>query len=345
MAKLFISHAANDRPLVEAFVDLLESGVGVPHKAIFCSSLKGQSIKPGEDFVESIREHLSESVCVLSLISEAYYASAFCMCELGGVWVLSKSFLPVIVPPVDHASLKAVLGGLQVSKVAAEDDLDELRDELLKRLDIDGHDTPRWNAKRKKFSAALPDLLDKIKYKGPVPRDKHAKVEKELASYAKAYEERDAELSKLKETIQELKKLKDAKSVAKVVRKNLEESEVFEQLVEDARKALKSLARSVREAMYYRSRRDDYYPEDSDAWEDVKRPLEYGELELTDDEKAVAPNSSSSKVHKAMQAVDALAKWLESDEATEDFASWYDTEYEGEVPDISNRGFWERHLF
>jgi hypothetical protein len=50
MAKLFISHAAHDVALVSAVVDLLESGVGVPHRAIFCFSLKGQSIQPGEAF-------------------------------------------------------------------------------------------------------------------------------------------------------------------------------------------------------------------------------------------------------------------------------------------------------
>jgi hypothetical protein len=31
MAKLFISHASHDKRLVEAVVDLLEGGVGVPH--------------------------------------------------------------------------------------------------------------------------------------------------------------------------------------------------------------------------------------------------------------------------------------------------------------------------
>ena len=107
-------------------VDLLETGVGVPHKAIFCSSLKGQSIKPGKGFVDSIRGSLDDATCVLALISEAYYASAFCMCELGGTWLVTKSFLPVLVPPLDYSDLKAVLNGLQVSKLASEEDLDEL---------------------------------------------------------------------------------------------------------------------------------------------------------------------------------------------------------------------------
>lgn len=92
-AKLFISHAASDKPLVKAFVDLLEGGIGVHPSEIFCSSLKGQGIKPGVDFKASIREHLDGATCVIALVSENFYGSAFCMCELGGVWLQSKSFI------------------------------------------------------------------------------------------------------------------------------------------------------------------------------------------------------------------------------------------------------------
>jgi hypothetical protein len=59
--KLFISHATDDRSLVKAFVGLLESGIGVPARDIFCSSLKGQGIKPGAEFKDSIREQLDDA--------------------------------------------------------------------------------------------------------------------------------------------------------------------------------------------------------------------------------------------------------------------------------------------
>src|SRR5882724_4193649 len=216
MANLFISHAASDKLLVEAVVDLLESGVGVPHRSIFCSSLKGQSIKPGKDFVDSIRENLKEATCVLALISEAYYASAFCICELGGVWLQSKSFLPVLVPPVDFANLKAVLNGLQVSKIASEDDLDELRDELIERLGIEGHSTPRWNAKRKAFREVLPERLKAIQFKGPVPRPAFEKLENEFKSYQREYEMREKEIVGLKALVTDLRSAKDAKAVSKI---------------------------------------------------------------------------------------------------------------------------------
>jgi len=343
MATLFISHAAHDKGLVEAVVDLLEGGVGVPHQSIFCSSLKGQSIKPGRDFVGSIRENLDEATCVLALISEAYYASAFCMCELGGVWLASKSFLPVLVPPIDHSGLKAVLSGLQVSKIASEDDLDELRDELVQRLGLDGYSTPRWNSKRKAFHAALPSLLEKIQFDGPVARDKFKKLQTEAQSYRNEYEAQEAKIANLNEIIADLKKAKDAKAVAEVMRQHSSSIDTFESLVAAAKKQLHPLPRPVREVLYYRSRGEAYFPKGNQDWEDVQAPLEYGQLRLNSDENGLHPKETEPKVRRAIEALDELSGWLNAT-LPQDFHDWYDQETDGEPPDMTLRTFWERHL-
>lgn len=342
MAKLFISHAAQDKTLVEAVVDLLEGGVGIPHKSIFCSSLKGQNIKPGEDFVDSIRNNLDEATCVLALISEAYYASAFCMCELGGVWLASKSFLPVLVPPIDYKDLKAVLGGLQVSKIADEDDLDELRDELLSRLSLDGHATPRWNSKRKTFLSTLPELQKKIEFKGPVTRDKFEKLQAENRSYKEAYEALEAKLEDRDKLISDLKGAKDAKAVVQIVRKHSSVAESFEELVSGAAFALGALSRPVQEALYYRIRKESYRPTGNEEWDDVKRPLEYGQLEVNSEGTLVTLNEKNTKVRKAIAALDELGSWL--DEPPEDFYDWYEQDTGGEEPRLALRSFWDRHL-
>ncbi len=41
---LFISHAEVDKPLVDPFVDLLQTGIDVPRTSIFCTSLEGMGI-------------------------------------------------------------------------------------------------------------------------------------------------------------------------------------------------------------------------------------------------------------------------------------------------------------
>jgi len=86
MNKVFISHATADKPLADAVQTLMETGVGLPHHEVFCASLEGLGIPEGtHDFKEFIRIQMLECDTVVALISENYYSSAFCMCELGAV--------------------------------------------------------------------------------------------------------------------------------------------------------------------------------------------------------------------------------------------------------------------
>lgn len=55
---IFISHANKDKDLVEAIVELIEEGIGVPENQIFCSSLKGYGIPVGENFISYIKSQI-----------------------------------------------------------------------------------------------------------------------------------------------------------------------------------------------------------------------------------------------------------------------------------------------
>jgi hypothetical protein len=340
VGKLFISHAAHDKALVQAFVDLLEGGVGVPHRAIFCSSFRGQSIAPGEHFVDSIRKELGDAASVVALISEAYYASAFCMCELGGVWLQSKDFLPVLVPPVGYADLKAVLGVLQVSKIDSPEHLDELRDELARRLEIEPHPTSTWSRKRDAFLAALPGMLAATRITGPVDRATFQKAVKERDDCRAECTARDAEVSRLNAMVADLKAAKGTEAVAEVIRAHSSEPEAFKELVRAARAALGRLSRPTRFAVYYRVRSELCVPEN---WDDVRLPIEYGELTENSDEGTVSANPANTKVRAALDAVEALNSWLRG--TREDFGLWYAGESDGEQPELTLRSFWDRHLW
>ena len=155
---------------------LLEGGIGVPPKDIFCASLKGQGITPGADFKASIREHLDDTTRVVALITPNFYGSAFCMCEMGGVWLRAKSFIPTLVPPLAFGDLKAVLAGMQALKIGEKADLDQLRDEVAERLSISVLKTPRWNERRDDFLNQLPGILRKLPAEPMVARAAHEKV-------------------------------------------------------------------------------------------------------------------------------------------------------------------------
>jgi len=337
---LFISHAADDKPLVKAFVGVVESGIGVPPQVIFCSSLKGQGIKPGIEFKDSIREHLDDATCVIALITPNFYSSAFCMCELGGVWLQAKSFIPVIVPPLTLTDLKAVLVGLQALKIADSPDLDELRDEIADRLSIKALPTPRWNEHRDDFLKALDPILKQLPAKTPIPRSTHERTVKALDQYKAEYPKAEQEIERLQKLNADLLKVKDAPKAAAVVRKHSSTVQNFESLTEAAKHAIGLLPFHVRQALYYHARGEDYQPEQWD--DDVNRAIEDGQLASNAEDNGYKPRKSDPKVSKAMEALDELENWL--DRPPSDFADWYAASFKDPRPDLTLRPFWKQHL-
>jgi hypothetical protein len=96
--KIFISHSSKDKNIVEELIDLLES-MDVKPSQIFCSSFDGYGIPLGSNFLDAIKEEISKNVLVLFVLSENFYASPVCLCEMGATWVLSRENIPIIVPP------------------------------------------------------------------------------------------------------------------------------------------------------------------------------------------------------------------------------------------------------
>lgn len=340
--KLFISHSSNDATLVDEFVKLIEGGIGVSAHDIFCSSLKGQGIKPGVDFKSSIRDYLDEATCVITLISQNYYGSAFCMCELGGAWIQAKNIIPMLAPPLESKDLKTVLSGLQALRLSDKSELDALRDDLAEQLKITPLPTPRWNDRRDQFLDVLPGIMTSLPNTTPVNRNIFNKLLNELDEYKQEFEKSENEVQRLNAINCDLAKLKDAPKAAAVIRKHSTSIQAFEELVHAAKEALRPLPRVVEEALYYQIRREEFRPDGREEWEEVKRPIEYGQLILNNEETAVFPSESDIKVRKAMTALGELEEWLV--EPPEDFYNWYEATFEGTALDLTLRPFWEKHL-
>lgn len=106
--KIFISHASKDAEVVEEIIELLEA-IGVESNQIFCTSFEGYGIELGENFLDAIKSELSSDSMVLFVLSNNFYSSPVCMCEMGAAWVLSKEHIPLVVPPFSYSDVKGVL--------------------------------------------------------------------------------------------------------------------------------------------------------------------------------------------------------------------------------------------
>lgn len=155
--QVFVSHSSRDAPKITGFVrEILESGLGIHPTKIFCISNADQGIPPGEYFIPYIRTKVQDAASVIALITPEFFASPFCMCELGAAWAMKeKSFLPILWG-VTYAQLVAVLQGMQVLNLSADvakTSLNQLRDELNKRLLLPQLSTMRWESARDRFTA------------------------------------------------------------------------------------------------------------------------------------------------------------------------------------------------
>ena len=159
-------------------------GIGIQPDDIFYTSSKAHGIAPGKNFTEAIRSTLDEATVVVALISPNFYASAFCMCELGASWIIARdNFIPLLVPPASYGDMKAVLEGVQALKLKDDEDLDVLRDDLTKRLKLEPRKTPHWTKKKNRFLEQLTEALEDTKPPPLVDRKALERALKEKTEY------------------------------------------------------------------------------------------------------------------------------------------------------------------
>jgi hypothetical protein len=108
ITKIFISHSSNDSAIVEEVIEILES-IGLNSTQIFCSSFNGYGIDYGDNFLERIKDELDNNVLVLFILSENFYQSPVCLCEMGATWMKTNTHIPILIPPLDFKDIKGVI--------------------------------------------------------------------------------------------------------------------------------------------------------------------------------------------------------------------------------------------
>jgi hypothetical protein len=335
--KVFLSHAAADKDLVDLFQTLLEQGIGVTHDEIFCTTLEGLGIPAGSpDFKEYIRNEMSDSQLVVALISANYYASPFCMCELGAVWVLAKNFFPILVPPIDFKDLRGALTGMQCTKLLDESSVSQLYDRL---QPIVAKPVPvaRWETRKQIFYKNLPPILSGIKPPEAISPAKLTELQKKAAEATALTVELQEELDNKERELAETRLAKSAKEAATIRIKYSTEMQQYEALVDECRTALKKLPSIVREALFYVQRSEDFIPNADDF--EVVRSAQEDELlrsgRLSDE--VLTPNTDRPKVRKADKALYKLRDFLEH--ASESFDEQVEQAL-GDSADLRRRSYW-----
>ena len=342
MRSLFISHAVKDKPLVDAFIELLEGGIGINKNTIFCSSSEGQGIPTGEDFAPYMRARLQNATLVIALVSENYYDSPFCLCETGGTWYGEKPFVPILTPPVGYSDLRGALYGKQAIILDSPKGLNEMYDQVRESLGGKDHGVARWELRRDQFLKKLPVLQKSIgKPAGLKPAEAEA-LTKERDALKSEYASLDEELQSARKQIKALEGATDATDRKRIMREFSGEEETFASLLKAARYELKKLSPIVRLATYYHYC-DVALPFEETGGRDCDSAIE--DKFLTDDsDQGVRLLETHPKVRKAIAALDELRGFMR--DVDDDSESTFRGDYEGRTEDVfdfSNRNFWREN--
>ncbi len=157
--RVFVSHSSKDKEIVAGIVDLIEV-MGLRSDQIFCSSLEGRSIAPGEDFMLRLKNEISSNTLVLFILTHNFYESPVSLCEMGAAWVLSKAHVPILIPPFDFPDVKGVFQTTQGLVVNDAYKLSSLREMIRTLFSItDKSDHIVWEQKRNRFIASTNSAL------------------------------------------------------------------------------------------------------------------------------------------------------------------------------------------
>lgn len=336
---LFISHAVKDKLLVDAFIELLEGGIGIGKDAIFCSSSEGQGIPSGEDFAPYMRERLQKAALVIALVSENYYDSPFCLCETGGTWYGEKPFIPLLTPPVSYSDLRGALYGKQAILLDSSKGLNEMYDQARKKLEVKDHGVARWELRRDQFLKKVPELSKAIGKPAGLKAIEAEALIRERDALKAEYASLDGELQSARKQIKALEGAKSATDVKRIKREFSGEEETFASLVLGARSELRKLPSIVRLAAYYHYR-DEALPLEETAGRDCDSAIEEKFL-TSDSDHGVELFSDHPKVRKAIAALDELRSFMNDvdDNSESTFRDDYEERTE-DVFDLGNRNFW-----
>ena len=338
--KLFLSHAASNKDIADSLCTLLGDGLNITRNTIFCSSLPGQKVPGGFDFVKHIKDKLTNADVVICLLSENYIDSQFCMAELGASWVLSKRIIPLIVPPLSYDSVKATLTLTQAWRINDVDSLDSFANDI-KETDVN---VARWGVACRTFIGRINRLIEQQPKPEKVLFFEHEKVQKELEYAEEFIRKKDNEISQLNSEIAERKKCKDKTEVERIEKEFMSEFEAFDAAITPIKKILSSIPGIVGKAIYYETNGENLpYPAsfDDDCIIDLRNAKNSGYLSFEEDEP-IRVNYANPNLSKIREHIDSLRTFLES--ASVEFIEMKQNEDAFECS-LEIIDFWDKYLF
>ena len=343
---IFISHAVANKNLADMLVDLFETGIGVDHSEIFCSSLEGMGIPSGTDFVHFIKSQINDPKLVILLLTKEYFNSQFCLCELGASWAMSHKTIPLLVPPLNFKDMKSVLVGKQILKIEEKNDLNQMQAEIVESLSIKGKPFARWEIKRNKFINEFNTFINEYKPQFSITEYEYNEIKNNYNDAINELECSENKIDNLNKIIEQIKSLKDKKEVNEILSSTFDIVQKFEEMIKRAKTALAKLPHIVEEVIYYYFRGETMglpgFGEDHRI-EDLKSASENDYIEYSGDGISLVEEDPTIEI--ALSALRELDDFIYNSTTESVELNNYYVERYGHRLNFKSRRFWDTHLF
>ena len=122
--RLFVSHAHTDREIAAALVKVIEAAM-VPRERILCTSHPDPKYREpeGVDVIKYLRDHLTQSSCVLGVLTPNSLNRPWCLFELGGAWALATRTYSLLAGGLSQESLPAALKGTDAAQLTEPEEI------------------------------------------------------------------------------------------------------------------------------------------------------------------------------------------------------------------------------
>jgi hypothetical protein len=347
MPRIFISHASADKPIIDIFFDLLQTGCNLGLDDFACTSIDGAGIETGTDFVNWIHKHLIDAQLVIMVVTPNYYASKFCVAEMGATWILEKNVFPM-VPPNLPRDIGVVMLGKQTS-VIDERGLDDLYDQVNKLFPEIKKSTARWSLKKEEFLAKFRQELENLPKPSMVDQQLLERERERTQEAMSLYSQTQKENNQLREMVKQLEQVKDKEDVERIQHQFLPVNEEYETLIEDVHNELKKFSPIVVRSLYAFINKSPWIPS-RETWQECRPEIQKAEdsewiesASRDEDEFEYFANECHPIFKKFFKKLSLLDKFIEGRMPTEMKNQLQ--EKNGVLITINNRDYWEEVLF
>lgn len=179
--KIFISHAKADEMIGEKLLDTLVA-LGIPQDSVFYSSKYHTGVGLGKDFHNEVKAALESCEVVVFLLTPNFYASEYCLNEMGAAWYAEKKIIPILLGGLAPSDMRGFVDSHFIAFTPESEQVHMLADFLTPYIADTAAVKPDTESVFGEFVTAAEKLAEQVKAQNGSRGDTQSEAEKLILS-------------------------------------------------------------------------------------------------------------------------------------------------------------------